>query len=242
MIAQGSATASRHNLRWADRAFFTGMSLAAAAAVFVGFARTYFLRSHFQTTPLPLYLRVHGFVFTAWIALFVVQTTLVAARRTDIHRRLGWAGAALAATMVVAAVTAGILSGRRDVAAGQAEFWRAVFTTPLFSMFVFTMLIAAAVYARRQIDTHKRLMLLATISILEAAVARWPIDMVSSNAATFVVTDAFIVIAATYDLASRRRIHPAYIWGGLLVLGGQSLRDSVGHTAAWQAFARLLIG
>ena len=74
-----------------DRQFYTGMALAAAVVVFVGFAPTYFLRGSDQSTPLPTYLHVHGFLFTTWIALFIAQTSLVAARRTDLHRRLGWA-------------------------------------------------------------------------------------------------------------------------------------------------------
>jgi hypothetical protein len=226
----------------ADRAFYTGMSLAAAVTVFAGFARTYFLRSQFQTTPLPLYLQVHGFVFTAWIALFVWQTTLVAARRTDIHRRLGWAGAALAGAMVVAALTAGILSGRRDVIAGQGDEALRFLAVPFFSMLVFAILVTAAVLTRRQTDTHKRLMLLATISLLEAAIARWPVALVESSAWMFGLTDTFIVIAALYDLASRRRIHPVYVWGGLLVVAEQVSRDMVGRTAAWHALARHLIG
>jgi hypothetical protein len=85
--------------------------------VFARFARTYFLRPQFQATPLPLFLRVYGLLFTSWIALFVAQTTLVAARRTDIRRRLGWAGTSLAAVMVVVAVMAAVLSERPDVGA-----------------------------------------------------------------------------------------------------------------------------
>ena len=59
--------------------------------------RTFYLRPQFQTTPLPTYLLIHGFVFTLWIAFFLAQTTRVAARRTDVPRRLGWAGGVLAA-------------------------------------------------------------------------------------------------------------------------------------------------
>ena len=104
-----------------DRQFYTGMAIAAAVVVFVGFAPTFFLRASYQTTPLPTYLQVHGFLFTTWIALFIAQTSLVAARRTDVHRRLGWAMAALAVVMVVVGTTAGIWSMRGQVDAGQAE-------------------------------------------------------------------------------------------------------------------------
>jgi hypothetical protein len=39
-------------------------------------------------------------VLTAWFVVFVVQTGLVVGRRTDLHRRLGIAGVAIAAMLV----------------------------------------------------------------------------------------------------------------------------------------------
>ena len=217
--------------------------MAFAATVFAGFARTYYLRPQFQTTSLPLYLHVHGFVFTAWIALFLTQTTLVAARRTDVHRRLGWIAAGWAPLMAVAAMTAAILSGQRAVAAGHADEARTFLAVPMSSVLVFLTLIGFALWRRRHPETHKRLMMLATIGILDAAVARWPLELVAATPwAYFVVTDAFIAIGIAYDLLLRRRIHPAYVWGGLLTLCGQLSRDIVGPTAVWHAFARLLIG
>lgn len=224
------------------RAFYVAMALAAVAAVFLGFARTYYLRPRFQEGPLPLYLQVHGAVFSAWIVLFVAQTSLVAAHRTDLHRRLGWVGAALAAVMIVAALTAAILSGRRAIDAGHEREALTFFATPISSMAVFLGLVAAAIGYRHRSETHKRLMLLATISILDAATARWPIAIVATTSwAYYVLDDLLIVAAAAYDLVSRRRVHPAYIWGGLLVVGAQFLRPIVGATAAWQTFARAIL-
>jgi hypothetical protein len=226
-----------------DRQFYTGIAVVAALTVFVGFAPTFFLRSNYQTTPLPLYLQVHGFLFTAWIVLFVTQTSLVAARRTDIHRRLGWATAALAAVMVVVGTTAGILSGQRNIAAGQESAARAFLTTPLFSMIIFATLVAAAIWVRRQPHTHKRLMLLATISILDAAVARLPFEILKTSTWNYLpLTDLFLATAIAYDLLSRRRVDQAYIWGGLLLVVEQALRIPVGDTQAWQSFARAIIG
>jgi len=218
------------------------MAIAIVVFVFVGFAPTYYLRSRFQTTPLPLYLHVHGFAFTAWIGLFVAQTLLVAARRVDVHRRLGWAGAALAVVMVAAAVTAALLSGRREFAAGHEDEALTFLTTPFLAMVVFMILAGTAVYYRRRSEMHKRLMLLATISILDAAVARWPFEIVATSGwAFYVLTDLLIVAAVLYDLVSRRRVHSVYMWGGLLILAGQSLRTVLGQTAMWHAFARALL-
>jgi hypothetical protein len=226
-----------------DRVFYTSMALAALVAVFIGFSQTYYLRSRFQDGSLPFYLQVHGAAFSAWMMLFLTQTSLVAARRTDVHRRLGWAGAAVALFMVVIAITAAILSGRRNFAAGLENESLTFLTTPFFSMVVFLALVATAVYHRRAPETHKRLMLLATISILDAATARWPIAIVQTSSwAYYGFADLFIAAALAYDLVSRRRIHPAYIWGGLVIVVSQYLRDVIGQTEAWHSFARSILG
>src|SRR5262245_29655087 len=225
-----------------DRHFYTGMAVAAAVVVFVGFAPTFFLRASYQSTPLPTYLQVHGFFFTTWIALFIAQTLLVAARRTPVHRRLGWATAALAVVMVAVGTTAGIWSMRRQVDAGFAQQAQAFLTTPLFSMVAFAVLVGAAIRFRRDPQMHKRLMLLATISILDAAVARLPFDYLRASSWNYLPTTGVLLPAAIlYDVVSRRTVHQAYIWGGLLLVIEQALRIPIGDTAAWQAIARSIL-
>src|SRR3954469_20626880 len=84
-----------------DHLFFSTMALFMLVTVFVGFARTYYLAGVFHA-PLPsLIVHIHGAIFTAWIVLLVTQTSLVARRRVDIHRRLGIAGFLLACLMVI---------------------------------------------------------------------------------------------------------------------------------------------
>ena len=75
-----------------DRRFFTGMAIASLLTAFVGFAPTYYLRGLSDAPPLPTLVHVHGLLSTAWLLLFLTQASLVAAHRTDIHRRLGVAG------------------------------------------------------------------------------------------------------------------------------------------------------
>ena len=226
-----------------DRAFYIAMSLAAIVSVFAGFARTYFLRSRFSPNTLPFYVHVHGAAFTTWIALFVAQTVLIASRRTDVHRKVGWVAAALAALMIPIALTTAVISGQRNVAEGNVVGARTFLAVPIFSMAVFLVLMAAAVYYRDRPETHKRLMLLATINILDAAIARWPLAFVSSTTwMYYVITDVFILAAIGYDAASRKRISPAYLWGGLLIVAAQFGRELIGRTGAWQAFAQMIVG
>ncbi|HYC33589.1 MAG TPA: hypothetical protein VEB59_14970, partial [Gemmatimonadales bacterium] len=81
---------ARVRARTRDHRFFTAMAVTAALIVFVGFAPSYYLRSYFGAGREPSALvHLHGVLSTAWILLFVVQTSLVGAGRTDLHRRLG---------------------------------------------------------------------------------------------------------------------------------------------------------
>src|SRR5215212_2608778 len=90
-----------------ERVFYTGMAVAFLSVVFAGFARTYYLRPYFGTTPLTPLLHLHGLIFSSWIVLLLAQTALVAVRRTGVHRRLGWLGAGLAVLMIlVGSITA----------------------------------------------------------------------------------------------------------------------------------------
>jgi len=95
-----------------DRWFFTGLAVTTAALAFVGFAPTYFLKGWFGTPALPTVVHVHGLLMTLWFVLLIVQTSLVAARRTDLHRRFGVVGAVLAVVIVVMTVVT-VISGLR---------------------------------------------------------------------------------------------------------------------------------
>jgi uncharacterized membrane protein YozB (DUF420 family) len=229
------------SVRRHDRLFYASMSLASIVAVFVGFAPTYYLKSYFRAAPLTPLVHLHGLVFTGWILLFLTQTVLVARHRTDLHRRLGVAGAGLAVLLVVIGVTTATVSARRGFAGGSLEALTFL-ATPFGDRWCFLILAAAGLLYRRRPEAHKRLMLLATLSILDAAVARWPLAIIRTvPIAFFVITDVFMLAGPIYDLASRRRVHPAYIWGVLLVLISQPVRLLVARTDAWHSFASALV-
>jgi hypothetical protein len=225
-----------------ERLFYTGMAVAFVITVFAGFARTYYLRPYFNTPSLTPLLHLHGVVFTSWLLLLLAQTTLVAAKRTDIHRRLGMFGALIAALMVfIGAATAIIRAKIVEVPPGSPSPL-AFLTIPLGDMLIFAILVGAGFYFRRRADVHKRLMLLATIAILPAATARLPFAFIQQIGplAFFGLADLFIVACLLYDLAARGRLHRATVWGGLLIVISHPLRLLVGNTQAWLAFAAWL--
>src|SRR5258708_7579484 len=115
-------------------------------------------------------------------------------------------------------------------------------TIPLGDILVFAILVSAAFYFRRQADVHKRLMLLATIGILPAAVARWPFAFIQQYGplAFFGLSDLFIVPCLIYDLLTRGRPHRATVLGGALIVISHPLRLVIGSTHAWLAFATWL--
>jgi FtsH-binding integral membrane protein len=222
------------------RRFYTGLALAIAVTVFAGFAPTYYLRPYFHSTPLGGLVHLHGAVFSAWVLLFAVQSTLIAAGRTALHRRLGVAGAVLAALLVAVGTATAIAGAAR--AAGPPGVPPLVFlAVPFFDMVVFTGLAATGLWYRRRADVHKRLLTLATIALLAAPIARLPFGArMVGIPGVFALSDLFIVACIVYDLATLRRVHPATIWGGLAIVISQPLRLAISGTGLWLGFARWL--
>lgn len=235
-----SIAIGRPVIRKTDRLFFSGMALASGLILLLGFLPSYFHRSAELPPLTPLY-QLHGALFTAWIVLLVVQTALVAGRRTDIHRTLGVAGAVLAAVVFVVGVAVSVETLRRNGGPPGGDP-RKFFAIPLGDIIVFGVLVGAGVLQRQQSDTHKRLMLLATISLLTAAVGRFLRQAGMGGAPNlFYGTDVFVLALVIYDLVSRGRVHPATLWGGAMVVGLKPLLFyAVAVTSPWLALAEAL--
>lgn len=229
-----------------DRVFYTGMSVALALTALIGFGPTYYLRflsggptATITGGPFSFLVHVHGALFTAWVTLFIVQTGLVASHRVAVHRRLGVAGAVLALSMVIAGTLTAINMAARGAAPPGVDPL-AFLAIPFFDMVLFSCFVGAALGLRRKKESHKRLMLLAYISIVVAAVARLPGVLPLGPLAFYGLTFVFVIAAIIYDAASRGRVHPAYLWGGGLFAVSVPLRLAISGTSGWQSFARLI--
>ena len=170
---QPRSVVSRLPGRRYDHWFFTGMSVVMLATVFSGFAHSYFLagvtRAHLAS---PI-LHVHGAAFTAWVVLLIVQSALVASHRIKIHQWLGFGMFALGAFMVVLGILAATDSMVRHMPenrVGSEEFY----IVSLSDMLVFGVLLVFAYRARRRAAEHKRLIYVATTTLMGAAIFRFP--------------------------------------------------------------------
>jgi hypothetical protein len=223
--------------------FYPAMAIFAAAVIFLGFARSYYLKEIFGTPPLPLLVHLHGALMTAWMGLFIVQTTLVEKGRSDIHRRLGVAGGILAAAIVVVGPIVAVNGVRAGHHALPGVNPLAFMAVPFGDIAVFATLVGAALYYRRRPEFHKRLMLVALITILPPGVARWPITFLPKGPLLFFgFPDLVLVACIVYDYARTRRLNPAFLLGGLLLIASHPLRLMVSGTAAWMSFAHWITG
>ena len=229
----------------AERAFYLSMALAILLTVFVGFARSFFLRPLFPTWPSPSepIFYVHGAVFASWFALLVAQATLITAGQPRRHRQLGVLGAGIAAAMVALGTAGALVAAHRPTGFVDLPVPPLVFlVVPLFDMATFAVLISLAIARRGDPQTHKRLMLIASINLLTAAVARWPVIHGTGVLVYFGVTDLFLLPLVVWDLRSRGRPHPVTVWAGGWLVVSQPLRLAVASTAAWLGFAQWLVG
>jgi hypothetical protein len=229
-----------------DRLFYGSMSIALAVTVFCGFAPTYYLRVFsggpkvtINGGPFTPLVAVHAALFTAWVTLFIVQTSLVAGHRVRAHQRLGMAGAVLAASMVVVGALLAIATAARGAAPPGMDPL-AFLAVPMFDIILFAFFVACALRLRRDREAHKRLMLLAYVNLVAAAVARLPGILPLGPFVFYGLSFLFVVAGATYDLMTRKRLHPVYLWGGLLFAVSVPVRLAISGTSAWKALGAFL--
>jgi hypothetical protein len=230
-------TAADTRSRNFEHRFFLASVIAIFAVVVAGFARTYYLKFLFATPALPWFAHLHGLLMTSWFVLFFTQTCLVASHRVAWHRRLGVFGALIALTILVVAPAVLVNAVSRELHAPHGNrFFIVIFGFDLVVLADFAILVASAVALRRRSDFHKRLMLLATCSIILPAIARLPIGAFAG----FAVFYACVLVPVVVDTLRHRRLHPVFGWGAPLLIASQQLAFIGANTQAWRDFVTRL--
>jgi hypothetical protein len=228
------------NLRYENR-FFAGMAVISLAAIFIGFARTYYLAGVFKA-PLPnILVHIHGVAFSLWILLFITQISLITMDRVDLHRRLGMVGFGLACLMVLLGVlvaTDRLARHASNPGTDTLEEVRAFYSIPLADILMFSTFVYLGFHYRTNPAVHKRLMLFATFALLDAGFDRWsifdPYPLWLINVICFL---PLVVMLMAYDWWSTGKLQRVTLWASGFLLAVQQLRHPLSHTAAWQTFA-----
>ncbi len=227
-----------------DHYFFSFTALLMLVTVLLGFARTYYLAGIFRA-PLPsLVIHIHGAAFTVWILLLVTQTSLVAAGRTDIHRKLGIAGFLVGCLMIILGVMASTDSLVRHAGqVGPSGLDAGTFyIIPLSDILLFAVFLFLAFRNRRDSPAHKRYIYLATTALLLAAFARWPFAFIAGHFPVAVLScEIYLLFLIAYDLWSTHKIHRATLWAGAFLIFVQQVRIPLAKTGLWHSFADWVI-
>ena len=231
--------------RMREHRFFFWMSVAVLGVVVTGFARSFFLRPWFPEWPSPQepIFMAHGFVYTAWFLLLPVQSALIGSGRVGVHRALGVFGVLLAAAVVVLGLTGAVIAARRPGGfIGLPIPGDHFLIIPTFEMLIFAVLVCCAVAKRGRPQVHKRLMLLASISLLTAAFARWPGVIGSGVLVYFLLNDLMLVPLVIWDRRRLGHVHAATWWAGGIPVLLQPVQLALSGTPFWLGIAHWMTG
>jgi len=228
--------------------FYFYMALACMAVAFIGFAPTYWLplaKRSFSASPV---VHFHGLLFFAWSLYFVFQSWLAASGKVTRHRAIGMIGVSLATAMTIFGFLVSVHVMQHSAALGQKDAGIAFSIVPFSGIVFFAVVFTLAIVNARQAETHKRLMLLAAISILDAAVARWFMTFLAPPGppgpppVPITIGPAFVaylllVVAIVHDWRSRGRPHKVYVIGGIVLLAIKLLNWPISTSSAWHTLA-----
>jgi hypothetical protein len=234
-------------IRSPDRLFYAGMAWLLVLVAVVGFApRSMAILEGTMQTP-PLVVHLHAAVMASWTALLAIQATLSLAGRMDLHRRTGMISLLIAPLVLAALVAVTIVRQNDAFGTPAGPVVNNILFLQLRAIVLFPLFFVWAMRTRRSDPrTHKRMMLLATLMLLDAAIARmswlpfnvFPNDYLAIHLYLLLLT----VPALLFDLLTLGRIHRAWLLGLALVLPWVVATQFVWNSAWWRDFGPRLVG
>ena len=222
--------------RFLQQYFYFFMALLVATVVVYGFSQT-IDHNLIHPTPLPPFiLNLHAIAFSGWVVFFILQSALVRTRKVRIHRTLGWFGVALAVAMLVLGTGTAVSMDRFNVAQmpREADFAAAFLIVQWGYLWVFGVLFALAIYWRRAPEFHRRLMLMATCVLTDAAFGRFPQHMMGFSPFGAVGVTALVLLGVVRDLIVDRRVHKVYLYGIPALLVCEAIFEyTFAHASPW---------
>jgi hypothetical protein len=206
------------------------MSLLIAVVVVYGFSQT-IGQNLLHASPVPPFiLTIHAIVFPGWVLFFILQSALVRTRNVPLHRTLGWFGLALGIGILVLGYVTAIAMDRFHLQHHSMET-PAFLIVQLMDLTSFAAPFALAIYWRRRPEYHRRLILMASCGLTDAAFGRFPMLPLAFSPGG---VDALILLGILRDLIVDRRIHKVYLYAfPLLILFQIFCMQTYLHASPW---------
>jgi hypothetical protein len=194
----------------------------------------------------PLVVHIHAALIVTWLGLVVVQTWLVARGRTDWHRTLGIAAFTLGPALVISMIAVTIWRFGDRVAQNQVEMGANILMSQLRACIYFPVFFVWAMLARkRDPETHKRMILLASFVPFGAAFTRmtWlPTTIPEAYTSIHICMLLMLVPAIAYEIVRFGRPHAAWIKGLALLLPWMVFTELIWNNPWWLATATRFMG
>ena len=221
-----------------ERSFWQNITLGLAIFIVFGFAQ-FAARGFVDYRAAPIHLHFHGMVMVSWLALMVVQPTLVQRGNAVLHKRLGWLGAALALLVVVTGSFVGIKSLQNGTV---PPFFTQSYFLALthFGVIAFGGLVAFAIARRRQTEWHRRLLVGAMVALMEPALGRvlpMPLIMPWGEWLALAVQLGVLALVMRHDRRTLGMIHPATLVAALVITVQHCIVEVLAIIPAWQDLA-----
>jgi hypothetical protein len=230
------------------------LALGMSFTAYWGFAYTYFAPVLAGTYPeVSPAVHVHGWSFFLWFLLLPFQALLMATGRRRTHMTLGGTSVALAAVMVFTGILVASVRISQGLSATEPDeftmFWKEFGQLIMYNMILFVGFYGTAIARRDQPDVHKRMIVLASASILPAAIFRIIVGLTGFYwlatpgwvmPAAFFLPAVFIVIGMVYDRVAKGSVHRAYLVGLPVLLIVHGLGLFMAGTAAGEAVSRIM--
>ena len=192
----------------------------------------------------------HAVLMSAWLILYLIQTMLAANAGIALHKRLGVAGALIAAGAVATGLVATVamvrrgfdLSGDLSRPPNTSALDAAIFQ--FSNLAIFSVLVGMALVLRRRRHLHKRLMAFAVIETLMAAPLGHLVGHFGLPVLTFVLWGLAVFVAfLAHDIRTVKRVHPATLILGLGLVALANLEAIVIRPSArWHRVLEWLAG
>jgi hypothetical protein len=224
--------------------FFMIIGIVGFLAVFIGFGKTLppAIRDH--RTPSILY--IHGAFAFCWLCLFFIQAMLIRYNNFRVHSALGFFAIFIAVGTALTMLPAGVYQVQTDLnkGVGEASYSNMVGVTTTAIMFI--AIVIAGILNRKKPQTHKRLMLLATILVLWVAWFRFRHYFPSLPGSDIwfglVLPYSLIIVAWIWDKSVNGRLHPALGWVGAFIIIEQTFEVIMLDSSWWRLLGKEIFG